>query len=301
MSFNDSFGIFGHYAFSSKPTHGRSIYESLVDGMGDSYNTDFNGIQQARLYADSMCLASAQYQLDRALNNSSPAKATELLGQLEKDFQVTPGPNDTLPMRRAFLSALLIVSRGNTQGAIEAGLIMLLGSDFVSYSHLSTIPFPTNPETVGIFESTGAKVKQFTLNSSVSVTGVPITIGFTLNPASELPLAGESYTVDPDPRSTIEKVTISAVSDATITATFTRSHEANAIATRPYPFWSSSRRYSQVVVSLSAAQDTEKRRRINELMARATRGVSQWCIVSDQGSFILDSATRGILGCTRLA
>src|SRR4051812_12574058 len=103
MAFADAFTLFGHMAFSSKPTHGRAIYESLVDGQGDAYNRDFNGLQQARNYALAICLASAQYQLDRALNNRNPAKATELLGRLEQDFQVVPPPNATLPQRRAFL------------------------------------------------------------------------------------------------------------------------------------------------------------------------------------------------------
>ena len=43
MAFNDAFGLFGHYSFSSKPTHGRTIYESMSESLGDSYNKDFNG------------------------------------------------------------------------------------------------------------------------------------------------------------------------------------------------------------------------------------------------------------------
>ncbi len=300
MAFNDAFGIFGHYAFSSKPTHGRSIYESLSDGMGDSYNSDFSSLQSARLYADSMCLAHAQYQLDRALNNRDVSKATELLTQLEKDYQVSPGQRDTLKQRRDFLSAMIKVSRGNSQSVIESALGTLLGSNFVAYEHLTPTTFPPSPGDVGVFAKTNEIVKQFAIGPAISTIGTPISVAFYSMGDSATPMPGERYTVDPNPLSTIEQITIISVGVGAIEAIFSRAHEAGTVAVTPYPFWISSARYSRVVVTLSVAQDPETRRKINELMARASRGVSQWGIVSDQGSLILDSPVRGIIGSSGL-
>lgn len=300
MAFNDSFGTFGHFAFSSKPTHGMSIYESLSESMGDSYNSDFSSLESARLYASAMCLASAQYQLDRALNNRDTSKATELLTQLERDYQVTPGQFDTLQQRRNLLSAMAKVSKGNSQGVISAALTTLLGDNFVSYYHLSGGLNPTSPGDVGVFDRTGEPCKQFYITDSIYHVGVPITVSFTMNGISEPPIAGETYCVDPDPRSMIEKVTVISVAGNKLTAIFLRSHDPGAVATRPYPLWSSHGRYNVIVVKLAVAQDQEVRRKINELMGRTLKGVSQWAIVSDQGSFILDSATNGILGSTAL-
>lgn len=301
MAFNDAFGLWGHLEFSSKPTHGRSIFTSLSDGMGESYNVDFNGYQQGRLYAQSICLATAQYQLDRALNNRNPAKATEILGQLEDDFQVTPGPYATLKQRRDFLSALFMVATGNSQSAIEYALQKVLGSDFVSYTHLTASPWPPTPGTVGIFPKVGDAIKQFSILDAISTIGSPVTVRYSITPTfGDLPLAGETYVFDPDPRSTIENVELISVNSTTITAVFTRSHEIGTVATRPYPLWTSSRRYSTVIVSLSAAMDSEKRRLVNEIMSRAMRGVSQWCMVSDIGPLVLDSSTSGLLGYTTL-
>jgi hypothetical protein len=301
MAFNDAFGFFGHYSFSAKPTHGRAVYEAISENMGESYNSDFNSLNSTRLYASAVCIASAQYQLDRALNNRDVSKATELLIQLEKDFQVTPGRLDTLKQRRDFLSALVKISKGNSQGAIEAALSTLLGTDFVSYSHLTPEPWPSDPGTKSIFGNSGETVKQFKITDCIATTGVPIDVRFSIVGSSDVPIPGEGYIIDPDPTTNIEKIFIEAVAANVLTATFYRSHEIGALATRPYPFWSSDRRYSTVVVVLSAAQDAEKRRKINDLMARASRGVSQWAVVSDQGSFILDSSTSGILGSTVLA
>lgn len=301
MFLNDAFGIFGHFAFSSKPTHGRSIYTSLVDGMGDAYNTDFNSFQQGRLYAVAICLASAQYQLDRALNNRNPSKATELLGQLEDDFQVTPPLNATLKQRRDFLAALFMVAKGNSQEEIVAALTTLLGADFVSYDHLPPTPWPATPGSVGVFCVPGTPIKQFTILDAISTTGSQISVRYINSDISdEGPVVGETYCVDPDPRQTTEQITVSGVTTTTLSATFSRSHEPGTLATRPYPLWISGRRYSTVTVSLAASLDTEKRRLINELMKRASRGVSQWCVVGNQGSFVLDSSTAGLLGSTTL-
>ena len=161
MAFNDAFGFFGHYAFSSKPTHVRSIYESMSENMGDSYNEDFNSLNPARLYANAMCMASAQYQLDRALNNRDPSKATELLVKLEKDFQVVPGYNDSLKQRRDYLVALSKIARGCSQSVIEESLRLILGNNFKSYTHLVAPSFPDNPGNCGVFGRPGETSKQF--------------------------------------------------------------------------------------------------------------------------------------------
>jgi len=301
MAFNDSFGSFGHFSFSSKPTHGRAIYESISENMGDSYDQGFESLNSARLYADAMCMASAQYQLDRALNNRNPALATELLTQLEKDFQVTPGYRDSLKQRRDYLSALAKVSRGNSQAVIENALRLVLGTDFVSYTHLTTPPWPVDPTATSVFAVAGETTKQFMIQPCVVDTGSLISVNFVPVGASEPPRKGEHYTVDPDPLSTVEVIKIDSSTATSISAVFSRSHDPGTIATRSYPFWSSHRRYSVITTTLAASQDPEKRRKVNNLMTRAARGVSQWCIVSNSGSFVLDSTTRGVLGSTALA
>jgi hypothetical protein len=301
MAFADAFSLFGHRAFSSKPTHGRSIYESMLDSQGDAYNKDFNGLQQARLYAQAICLASAQYALDRAGNNRNPATATELLAKLEDDFQVVPPPTATLPQRRAFLSALVRISHGNSQSAIEGALSLLLGSDFFSYTHSAAAPWPPSPGTVGVFAAAGSEIKQFTITPAISITGTPITVGYTLNSESNAPMAGETYCVDPDPRRATEQIAILATHTGTITATFTRAHEPGTLATRPYPLWISKRRHSSITTTVAAATDPEKRRMINELMAKAARGVSTWQIVHNAGVCTSDDPILGLSDCTAVS
>jgi len=48
-----------------------------------------------------------------------------------------------------------------------------------------------------------------------------------------------------------------------------------------YPYWTSSKRHSLVVLTASAAADPEKRRKVHELMGRLARGVSTWDIAAE--------------------
>ena len=299
MAFNDAFGLWGHWAFSSRKTHGRALYEAALDAQGDAYSKDFSSLEQGKQYARAIVFATVQYQLDRALNNRNPAKATDLLGRLEQDFQVTPGPNDTLPQRRSFLAALAMVSQGNSRGVIEAALSAILGSDFVSYTPgTSGSPWPSSPGTVGVFSN--SVPKNLVINDAVSRLGSPISVSYSVVGESDLPISGETYTVDPDPRRSIEQITITALTSTHLTASFSKAHDPGTAAVRPYNLWASPQRLSLIVVSLAAAKDPEKRRKVNELMARATRGVSQWSIVSDQGTLNLNTTGRDLLGCTKL-
>lgn len=295
MPLTSAFTPPGHFAFSSKPAHGQSIYETLRANFGDVFLTDFDGsLQQARLYAQAMCLASSQYQLDRALNNRTPEKATELLGVLEHDYQVIPSPRSTLEQRRAYLTAFQQVTRGNRREAMEDALRTLLGSDFLEYrttQRADIVTTPANPGTVGVFAAAGAKKKVFRLNAAIYLTGVEVECPITPMGGTEFPLAGETYCVDPDPRRNIEQILVTDAAGPpfnTITTTFTKSHEFGTLAARPHPYWISNQRVDTVVVTLAAATDPETRRKINEIMARLTRGVSQWSIINDLGVFTPD-------------
>lgn len=306
MPLTSAFTPPGHFAFSSRPSHGESLYRTLRDNFGDTFSVADDGLQQARLYAQAMCLAAAQYQIERAANNKDPLTASELLGVLERDYQVVPSQHATLPERRAYLAAIQRISRGNRREAIEDALRMLLGPDFIEYRTNqpdTTVPpwvftAPRFPGEVGVFCASGAKKKVFSIDPVVLTTGVPIEVAITPLGGTDMPMAGETFCVDPDPRRNIEQVTIDAVSGNTITATFTMAHESGTLATRPHPYWISYQRYDYIIVSVAAASDAEKRRKVNDLMGRALRGVSQWGIMHNAGVLTCDDATLGKLDCT---
>ena len=64
-------------------------------------------------------------------------------------------------------------------------------------------------------------------------------------------------------------------------ATFTKAHDVGAsVIAGNFPYWWSTARLSWIVVTAAAAKDPETRRKVDDYMRRAARGVSQWAIVS---------------------
>lgn len=299
------FNRFGNgFRFSSKKPHGLSIYETLKEGMGAAYNVSSEGRQQARLYAQAMCLGAAQYELDRAANNQNPLTATELLPVLERDFQVIPPFDATLGDRRRELAARRLVTRGARVEAVESSLRLLLGDAFISYEPTPTaslVAWPAAPASIGTFERAGTQKKLIRISANISTTNVPHTVVFESLGGTDAPIAGEHYTVGTDSRDpNIERVEVTTVNGQTLTAVFTRPHVTGFLATRPHPVFISSKRYARVVVTFAAATNVETRRKINEQMKRQLRGVSRWCIVSNEGRFRLGHATRARINATRL-
>lgn len=305
MSFS-AFKRFGNgFRFSGKPPVGQVIYETLRDNMGSTYDRSFDGRQQARLFAQAMCLSASHYETERAGNNQNPLTADELLPALERDYQVVPAFGATKSERRRVLAARRLTTRGPRREAVEDALRTLLGSAFIAYEPTDiadAVTFPASPGDVGVFARAGAQKKLFRLNQPVSLTGIPRSVAFTSLGGTDAPMAGETYCVDPDTRHpSIEKITIASVTGSSLVATFAKPHALGALAVRPHPIWVSSKRYNRIVVTFAAAADPETRRKINEQMKRQLRGVSQWCIVSNAGRFHFGSATRARLSATPLA
>jgi hypothetical protein len=294
----------GGFRFSSRAPHGRRIYEALKAAQGDTWDESFEGRQSARLFAAAMALAAAQYQNDRALNNSKPLTATELLGELEGDHQVVPSYLSSLDERRAILDARQKVTRGARRESVEDALRILLGADFIRYettAESEIVTWPNGPDAVGTFQRAGAPKRGFILATPVSRIQEPSTVTVTQIAGLELPEAGGYCTVGPDSRDpSAERVLLAAVTPTSITATFQKPHPIGTVALAPHPVWISNQRYGRIVVTVAAASSPETRRKINEVMSRMLRGVSQWFVCHDQGTFILGHAQRGKLNSTVL-
>lgn len=296
-----AFARFGNgFRFSGKKPAGQVIYETLSEGMGTTYDLE-NGVRQrARLFAQAMCLSAAQYETERAGNNQNPLTANELLPALERDYQVVPRFDATKHERRQVLAARRIVTRGPRQEAVEDALRALLGDDFIAYEPVSTadaVTWPPSPGDVGVFAAPGTQGKLLRIDANVSTTGVALSVPFVSLGGTDAPMAGETYTVEPDSRSPrIEQITVASVSGGSLVATFTKSHPIGAIAVRPLPLWISSKRRNRIVVSPAAANDPETRRKINEQMKRQLRGVSQWWIVRE-GEFDTSDPALSLTNC----
>ena len=129
--------------------------------------------------------------------------------------------------------------------------------------------------------------KVFQLQSVVNVLGAPLvfTYGrFGVDDGARL-VAGDVISVEAGIPGRGEIATITSAAGLTATAVFANAHPAGgAITTGPIPIWNSDKRNILVIVSDAASADPERRRKVNDLMARICRAVTTWSIVKQHSS-----------------
>jgi hypothetical protein len=293
MPLFSAFAPLGMLAFSSKPTHAESLYRAMAAALKGGISQEPGTPDEAETYADAMCLAAAQYTLERAGNSADPLLASpELLPLLEKDYGVRKGPYDSLTLRRQRLAALQRLPDGAAYLAIWNALSALLGADFLAYRVLTpseTTVYPATPTSSTELNCVRADVPAVyaRLIDPVTLTGSPTWVTYGPIDPNAFPvrlLKGDVVMVSPENTAQAERVTIAEVREVDgvrqFLATFTKAHDLNAaVTTVDWPYWWSTQRYAFVIVTATAALDPEKRRQIDEVMAKMARGVSQWAIV----------------------
>lgn len=318
----------GMLTMSSLPSHAETIHGALVKSQGEAYrvNGELNVRQDAKLYAQAMGLARAQYALQGAGNQQFAAKAWDLFPVLEAEHGLVPRPSDTLAERRGALAARMLLPGGASQVNVQNALTALLGDDFIAYIPTAVgdeVLYPTaigdqpmNLQLPSVLRklvqiepavTTGLGFPQSVVYQDLLADPAPDTIS-----AVPILLVGDHVVVGPDDNGNTETVEVEASSvfvidelnyELRFTATFNKPHPAATLcSTMPYPFWASTKRHSLVVLSATAAADAEARRKTNDLMQRIARGVSTWDVAGETspGSGVAGPFTvgGGLLGIT---
>jgi hypothetical protein len=340
----------------------------------------------ALCYAQAMGEARMRSKLDRAVNQQYPSRLVDCLEKREAEFQVVPGPHDTVTQRRATLEARYLLPLGCATNNVENALRSLLGADFINYRRTTTGEAVLAPATIGDqpmnLQRTDVARKRANFAEAVTTTASPVVIRYNLAEGEPL-MAGDVITVEPELRGITERVVVThgwapsldfatvksatittavtttgthtvnytqavgaqplaegdviffilpteyvridAITSTTLTATFSQLHSflgplgipvstlpqyaivatfANAhsvgciATTMPYPYWSSTKRHSLIVVTPTAAASLDTRRKIHALMKRIAREVSTWEIVAEStpghtGAFVIGTSTLG--------
>lgn len=311
------FAPLGLFRFSRKRPDAATIYEASVANLGGQFSLEEGGYTEATLHARALGQARARRRLRAAAEQRLPTRASCLLPTREGELGIVPGPTDTMADRRAVLASRFLAARGGTKANIEAALSALLGADFLAY-----IPTPvadaevypaTLPSTALHFARPGV-ARRFIRIIGPIVTGTgtytyetPAQPQDALTPEAVDPVAGDVFVLSAGKVGLEEAVTIvGVVNDGivkTVTIAPTRPHgAANFGFTHPYPAWRSTKRHSLVVLSVSAAADPEKRRKVHEVMQRMARTVSTWDICAGSGSSTTGPFTvgGGLLGITTI-
>lgn len=292
---------------SSKPSHAERFYRALVATVtGDDGRTAYSMAEGSRMdgffYASAMAMARTRYLLEHAGHEIKPTHVTENIAKREDEYGAVPADGDTLAARRAVLAARRLLPNGAAQTNIENALAELLPDDFLAY-----IPTPAGTEVVSptaiagqpmnlqrgeipnvlfrlVDYVSGAMPGSYTARidaldpatstvteSSSTVTSLRVNVGDKMVVSANAPDMAEVVTI------TATGINAGPPAYRTITATFTKPHATDAVCVvGDWPYWHSTKRLSLVVLTIAAAMDGEKRRKVNDQMQRQARGVSRW-------------------------
>jgi hypothetical protein len=287
MSQFDAFSPFGVFRFSSRKSPLRKIYEQMKEDLGPALQGPVN---DALVYAASCGLGLAQLQQEAAAAQDDPNRVSYLLSELEKDYQLYPSPTDSDNARRAALKVRINIARGSTVANVNNGLRDIIGSGFiVAYCRWggpvdecdfpgmgsSNPPYIAPPSSPRRYVKTANRVfagQQTVYYDVKSSDGNPITIG-------------DRVTVDPGKHGRHETVTVTAATQYTFTATFTKAHEGGALATTAsFPYWGSWACHTIVRVTSDVLDNPTLLAKINEFMDGIMTCVSTWDVVTGNAS-----------------
>lgn len=272
--------------FSSKPSNGETIYKQMVTAEGGALDGASDAHEGARLFATAMSLARARYAKERAANQMFPSTCVELLPVKEREFGLVPKSTYSIAQRQQALAVKMLLAQGNSYAAVTASLTAALGTDFLYYRITKSAERLTSPASPGTgpgnWVHVGYPAKVVLLTSNVTHTVSPVTVSYTkANPLETVVLqAGESIVVSADNIGLAERVVITSATSTTFTTTFANSHDSGGVCTTgEFPYWISTQRHAMIVVSPSAALNSDKRRLVNNVMRDVADGVGTWDIV----------------------
>lgn len=297
-----AFAPFGMFAFTSKQTHAERFYLAMVASLGGQYSTEEGSREDAKLYADAMALARVRYVLEHAGAQVHPLQLVEMLAVREAEYQVTPGPQETIDERRRDVAAAFLLPRGAAKTEVENALLTLLGDDFIAYRPTPATEAVQWPSALGDepqnLQLPTIPRKLIRLTAPISTgLGAPQYVRYerfvedAAAPFHEL-LVGDIIVIDAGDLDQAEVVTVTALDFdepvfegpvyPTFQATFNNPHPEGAIGTTaPWPIWVSTKRFNLIVLTGPAAEDPDTRRRVNEQLRKQLRGVSTWTIAGE--------------------
>lgn len=283
--FSSDFEPFGFLEFSGQEPLAKRIYDSLRESLGDSF---IGPDQDAETYADAMCLAAAQLQIECASAQDDPNQTNYLLADLERDYRIIVPFGATIEERRTELLAAQLAASGSRTQVIQDGLAAILGDYLLGWRFTNLDPADPDSEVqvpngtpVFVPATTRVNVIKFTSYIMPGVQTVPFewlcesTSGISKN---------DRFTVDPSTYSTQEAVYVSSTSvdddgNRYLTATFSKPHNPNVVATTaPQPFWSSTKSHCMIVVADEALNNRSLISKVFAFLRKALPATATWAL-----------------------
>ena len=281
------FAPFGLLTFDNAPSPAETAYGALRNAMGPLFSDDLTTYLGAKAFALAILVGVTRATIRRAYNQQVPLAVKDKIESLESDWGLVPGPLDDLNSRQLALSAQMLLMEGSKQSAIETALTAILGSSF--YTLRITQPserfkIPTTPTDQGTFNRLDEAPRYLTILDPVFVG--PNTVRATPISGSSIPYVGEYLTVDPGNAARTERVLVTAVTpsefvDVPFLLSFVAvsAHDPSTVAGTCLPMWRGNQRHVAVIVKAGSVTP-ELARKVNEVMARHMKSVTDWSIVA---------------------
>lgn len=305
------FARYGHLRFTSKPPEAQRIYEGMVRAMGGETMVSDGGagvdtVLHARLYAHAMRIATGKRCVDRVLGNEDPTTAVELLPYHERVWGVPPLPDDSDDERRSALETAIQVAEGCRPGTVYAVLASMLGDELIAVRKTPLAEFEVTPSNWaeqaggGTIKDPSTPIKIRTLDTAIHTLGAQSVSTSHKGGDDAMLNVGDVVVVEPGRLGLQEAVTVTAVDGTTITANFTKPHDAGTpITTGSVPVGWCNSRHLLIVVTSTIARSTAWRKRIGAKLEKILRNVDTWDIVEEASAGVLGPMTvGGLIGVT---
>lgn len=276
---------FGVGTFDNDPTPAQTAYVAILAAYGPLGDRDVTTYYGSRHFAKAILVGVVRRHIQRAANQQHPLSVWDKIDSLERDWGLTPSPLANLDERQRALAAQMLLMTGAKQVAIETALSAILGADF--YGLRVTQPServltPVVPTDQGTFDPLGATPTYLRVTDGV-VVGTNV-VNADLLGDSLPPLVGAKLTIDPSDANRTEVVTISEAragiaQNCQVTFVATKPHNPETIAASCLPMWRSNQRHVAVLVRPGSITP-ELARRVNEVMQRHMKSVTDWSIVA---------------------
>ncbi len=269
-------------------------------GVDDNFLDDDH--LRGKLYADAMLTQDVQLLLDRAKAELHPLSTQTFLELHEQQLGAVPLEGDSLKTRRERVYAYGRLLLDGRVSSIDATLRQFLGSLYAFYRTTRVnelTSFDKSPQNRTDFNHVGRQTPIRAMRATVGVVrlGVQLTVpteflGGVTDPYS----VGQVVLFDAGRNDRTERVTVLGCTDTTITAVFSKPHDAGAFVTSGHqPRYPSAKRMHHIVVKDDGALNPSTRGTVNELMRRLVKGTATWQVLqetdpSTAGPFILDES-----------
>jgi hypothetical protein len=296
----------GMREFSGREPIGKRLHLDKLRNYGADKNFPDDENLKGKLFADAMIEAVVWRLMERAHAETQPRSTQTFLPVHEFQNGLVPFVGETDAARRNRVALFTSLTLDGRVSTIDAALRELLGDKLAFYrtrrlNELTSWDRDADDRPHRNYPGRSTPIRVMRTVAGVAKIGEPLIIPVEFVGGDPEPYTvGQVVMADGGSNARAERITIEAITDTTITATFQFPHDTGTTLTSAhFPRASSSKRMHHIVLNDEWALDPNTRAEINQLMHRLIKGPAIWQIqqavtASTAGPFIIGTSPIGV-------